>query len=47
MVTAAVAAFFYLRVAVLMYAGGGQGEPEGGTAGSAAPARSAAWSEAG
>ena len=38
MVTAAVAAYFYLRVAVLMYAGGGQGEPEGGTAGSAAPA---------
>jgi NADH-quinone oxidoreductase subunit N len=39
MVTAAVAAYFYLRVAVLMYAGGGQGEPEGGTAGSAEPAR--------
>ncbi|MGD0747432.1 MAG: NADH-quinone oxidoreductase subunit N [Acidimicrobiales bacterium] len=38
MVTAAVAAYFYLRVAVLMYAGGGQGEPEGGTAGSAEPA---------
>jgi hypothetical protein len=35
MVTAAVAAYFYLRVAVLMYAGGGLGEPEGGTAGSA------------
>ena len=31
MVTAAVAAYFYLRVAVLMYAGGGLGEPEGGT----------------
>ena len=28
MVTAVVAAFFYLRVAVLMYAGGGLGEPE-------------------
>ena len=36
MVTAAVAAYFYLRVAVLMYAGGGLGEPEGGQAGSAA-----------
>ena len=35
MVTAGVAAFFYLRVAVLMYAGGGLGEPEGGTSGSA------------
>jgi NADH:ubiquinone oxidoreductase subunit 2 (subunit N) len=35
MVTAAVAAYFYLRVAVLMYAGGGLGEPEGGIAGSA------------
>ncbi len=35
MVTAAVAAYFYLRVAVLMYAGGGLGEPEGGTGGSA------------
>ena len=31
MVTAVVAAYFYLRVAVLMYAGGGLGEPEGGT----------------
>ena len=31
MVTAAVAAYFYLRVAVLMYAGGGLGEAEGGT----------------
>ena len=38
MVTAAVAAYFYLRVAVLMYAGGGQGEAEGGTTGSAEPA---------
>jgi NADH-quinone oxidoreductase subunit N len=28
MVTAAVAAYFYLRIAVLMYAGGGLGEPE-------------------
>jgi NADH-quinone oxidoreductase subunit N len=37
LVTAAVAAYFYLRVAVLMYAGGGLGEPEGGTSGSAAP----------
>ena len=35
MVSAAVAAYFYLRVAVLMYAGGGLGETEGGTAGSA------------
>jgi len=35
MVTAAVAAYFYLRVAVLMYAGGGLGESEGGTGGSA------------
>src|SRR5262249_40382947 len=35
MVTAAVAAYFYLRVAVLMYAGGArQGEDEGGTGGS-------------
>jgi len=39
MVTAVVAAYFYLRVAVLMYAGGGLGEPEGGTSGSAEPAR--------
>jgi NADH:ubiquinone oxidoreductase subunit 2 (subunit N) len=30
-----VAAYFYLRVAVLMYAGGGLGESEGGTGGSA------------
>ncbi len=36
MVTAVVAAYFYLRVAVLMYAGGGLGEDEGGTQGSAA-----------
>jgi NADH-quinone oxidoreductase subunit N len=35
MVSAAVAAYFYLRVAVLMYAGGGLGEPEGGSGGSA------------
>ncbi len=35
MVTAVIAAYFYLRVAVLMYAGGGLGEPEGGTGGSA------------
>jgi len=36
MVTAAVAAYFYLRVAVLMYAGGGLGESESGSGGSAA-----------
>jgi NADH-quinone oxidoreductase subunit N len=35
MVTAVVAGYFYLRLAVLMYAGGGLGEPEGGTGGSA------------
>jgi NADH-quinone oxidoreductase subunit N len=35
MVSAVVAAYFYLRVAVLMYAGGELGEPEGGTGGSA------------
>jgi NADH-quinone oxidoreductase subunit N len=35
MVTAVVAAYFYLRVAVLMYAGGGLGEAEGGTGGAA------------
>jgi NADH:ubiquinone oxidoreductase subunit 2 (subunit N) len=35
MVTAAVAAYFYLRVAVLMYAGGGLGGSEGRTGGSA------------
>jgi NADH:ubiquinone oxidoreductase subunit 2 (subunit N) len=35
MVTAVVAAYFYLRVAVLMYASGGLGEPEGGSTGSA------------
>ena len=39
MVTAVVAAYFYLRVAVLMYAGGGLGEVEGGTTGSAEPSR--------
>ena len=37
MVTAVIAAYFYLRVAVLMYAGGGLGETEGGTSGSASP----------
>ncbi len=31
MVTAVIAAYFYLRVAVLMYAGGGLGEPEAET----------------
>ena len=36
MVTAVVAAYFYLRVAVLMYAGGGLGEAEGGAGGSSA-----------
>ena len=36
MVTAAVAAYFYLRIAVLMYAADGQGEAEGGHGGSAA-----------
>ena len=36
MVTAVVAAYFYLRVAVLMYAGGGLGEPEGVAAGGSA-----------
>jgi NADH-quinone oxidoreductase subunit N len=36
MVTAAVAAYFYLRVAVLMYAGGGLGETEGAAAGGSA-----------
>jgi NADH-quinone oxidoreductase subunit N len=35
MVTAVVAAYFYLRVAVLMYSAGGLGEPEGGITGSA------------
>jgi NADH-quinone oxidoreductase subunit N len=34
MVTAVVAAYFYLRVAVLMYSSGGLGEPEGGMTGS-------------
>jgi NADH-quinone oxidoreductase subunit N len=37
MVTAVVAAYFYLRIAVLMYAGGGLGEPEAVT-GDSAPA---------
>jgi NADH:ubiquinone oxidoreductase subunit 2 (subunit N) len=37
MVTAVIAAYFYLRVAVLMYAAGGLGEAEGGTTGSASP----------
>ncbi len=37
MVTAVVAAYFYLRVAVLMYAAGGLGEREGGVVGSAEP----------
>jgi NADH-quinone oxidoreductase subunit N len=36
MVTAVVAAYFYLRVAVLMYAGGGLGETEGAAAGGSA-----------
>jgi NADH:ubiquinone oxidoreductase subunit 2 (subunit N) len=36
MVSAVVTAYFYLRVAVLMYAGGGLGEAEGGVQGSAA-----------
>jgi NADH-quinone oxidoreductase subunit N len=36
MVTAVVAAYFYLRVAVLMYAGGGLGEPEGAATGGSA-----------
>ncbi len=34
MVSAVVAAYFYLRVAVLMYAAGGLGEAEGGVTGS-------------
>jgi len=43
MVTAVIAAYFYLRVAVLMYAGGGLGEAEGGSGGSASsPLASAA-----
>jgi NADH-quinone oxidoreductase subunit N len=37
MVTAVVAAYFYLRLAVLMYAAGGVGEREGGVGGSAEP----------
>ena len=36
MVTAVVAAYFYLRVAVLMYSAGGLGEPEGEAAGGSA-----------
>jgi formate hydrogenlyase subunit 3/multisubunit Na+/H+ antiporter MnhD subunit len=36
MVTAVVAGYFYLRVAVLMYAGGGLGEPEGTATGGSA-----------
>jgi NADH-quinone oxidoreductase subunit N len=36
MVTAVVAAYFYLRVAVLMYGGGGLGESEGAAAGGSA-----------
>jgi NADH-quinone oxidoreductase subunit N len=36
MVSAVIAGYFYLRLAVLMYAGGGLGEPEGGLTGSAA-----------
>jgi NADH-quinone oxidoreductase subunit N len=36
MVTAVVAAYFYLRVAVLMYSAGGLGEPEGAAAGGSA-----------
>jgi NADH-quinone oxidoreductase subunit N len=36
MVTAVVAAYFYLRVAVLMYAGGGLGESEGAATGGSA-----------
>jgi len=36
LVTAVVAAYFYLRVAVLMYAAGGLGEPEGAAAGGSA-----------
>jgi NADH:ubiquinone oxidoreductase subunit 2 (subunit N) len=36
MLSAVVAAYFYLRVAVLMYAGGGLGEPEGAAAGGSA-----------
>jgi hypothetical protein len=35
-VTAVVAAYFYLRVAVLMYSAGGLGEPEGAAAGGSA-----------
>jgi NADH-quinone oxidoreductase subunit N len=42
MVTAAIAAYFYLRVAVLMYAGGGLGEPEAGVGSALAPSTEAA-----
>jgi NADH-quinone oxidoreductase subunit N len=45
LVTAVVAAYFYLRVAVLMYAGGGLGEVEGGTSGSAEASALPATSE--
>ena len=45
MVTAAIAAYFYLRVAVLMYAGGGLGEPEALT--DPAPAQSTGLGAAG
>jgi NADH-quinone oxidoreductase subunit N len=41
MVTAAIAAYFYLRVAVLMYAGGGLGEPEAGMGSALAPSTEA------
>jgi NADH-quinone oxidoreductase subunit N len=37
MVTAVVAAYFYLRIAVLMYAGGGLGEPEAQVVGAPGP----------
>ncbi|HEX4161379.1 MAG TPA: NADH-quinone oxidoreductase subunit N [Acidimicrobiales bacterium] len=36
MLSAVVAAYFYLRVAVLMYGGGGLGEPEGASTGGSA-----------
>jgi NADH:ubiquinone oxidoreductase subunit 2 (subunit N) len=36
MLSAVVAAYFYLRVAVLMYGGGGLGEPEGAATGGSA-----------
>ena len=47
MVTAVVAAYFYLRVAVLMYSGGGLGEPEGGTSGSGELSRGSAMKAGG